>query len=93
MNKVFNQVENIFWGAYFQWCFYQEAIEKKYAAKKEENFCSNEDGIGVVEIILILVVLVALIVIFRKQLTDIISNAFSQINGGADTINSEIKIK
>lgn len=53
----------------------------------------EEDGIGVVEIILILVVLIALVVVFREQITSIVSKAFSEINGGADKINSKISIK
>ena len=52
----------------------------------------EEDGIGVVEIILILVILVALIVIFKDQITSIISNAFSEINESAGTVNEEISI-
>ena len=52
----------------------------------------EEEGIGVVEIILILVILVALIVIFKDQITSIISNAFSEINESAGTVNEEISI-
>lgn len=52
----------------------------------------EEDGIGVVEIILILVVLIMLIVIFRKQITDIVNSAFKNINGDSKTINEKIKI-
>lgn len=57
-----------------------------------KKFWMEEDGIGVVEVILILVILVAIIVIFKDQITSIISNAFSEINNGAGTINSEISI-
>lgn len=48
------------------------------------RFVNEEDGIGVVEIILILVVLVGLIVIFKKQLTSLINKAFSNISQKAD---------
>ena len=34
------------------------------------------DGVGVIEIILILVVLIGLVIIFRDQLGEIISNIF-----------------
>ena len=40
------------------------------------KFWKDEDGIGVVEIVLILVILVALIVIFKDKITSIISSAF-----------------
>ena len=43
------------------------------------RFIREEDGIGVVEIILILVVIVGLIVIFKDQLTGIINKAFQGI--------------
>ena len=55
-----------------------------------KEFWDNEDGIGVVEIVLILVILIALIVIFKDKISTIISNAFSQIGDGAGTINDEI---
>jgi Flp pilus assembly pilin Flp len=56
------------------------------------KFWRDEDGIGVVEIVLILVILIALIVIFKDKITDIISNAFSQIDDGAGTINDGVTI-
>lgn len=56
------------------------------------KFWMEEDGIGVVEIVLILVILVALIVIFKDKITEIISGAFSQIDDGAGTINDGISI-
>jgi hypothetical protein len=37
-----------------------------------------------------MVVLIALIVIFKDKISTIISNAFSQIDDGAGTINDEI---
>lgn len=55
-----------------------------------KEFWDNEDGIGVVEIVLILVILIALIVIFKDKISTTISNAFSQIDDGAGTINDEI---
>lgn len=56
-------------------------------------FWKEEDGVGVVEIILILVILIMIIVIFREQIEAIIKEAFKQINGGADSVNSEISIE
>lgn len=43
------------------------------------EFWMEEDGIGVVEIILILVVLIGLVVIFKNQLTGIVNKIFSKI--------------
>lgn len=39
----------------------------------------EEDGIGVVEVILILVVLIGLVIIFKSQLTSLVQNIFQKI--------------
>ena len=49
-------------------------------------FWEDESGVGVVEIILIMVVLIALIVIFRDQLTEIVEKIFVGIQSGVDSI-------
>ena len=56
---------------------------------KEElkKFWSEEDGMGSVEIILILVVLVGLVLIFRTQVTQFVDNAFKQISTDEKNIN------
>lgn len=51
-----------------------------------KKFWKEEDGVGVVEIILILVVLVALVVIFKDEVTSIVQKAFKSITGGANKI-------
>lgn len=61
--------------------------------KNIQKFIREEDGIGTVEIILILVVLLMIVVIFRSQITSIITDAFAKINGSAKTINGTINIK
>lgn len=49
---------------------------------KEEavNFLKEEDGIGVIEIVLILVVLIGLVIIFKTQITTLLENIFKEIN-------------
>ena len=49
-------------------------------------FLQEEDAIGVVEIILILVVLVGLVVIFKKQLTSLIQSILSKITSQSNSI-------
>lgn len=39
----------------------------------------EDDGVGVVEVILILVVLIGLVIIFKSQLTSLVQNIFSKI--------------
>lgn len=43
------------------------------------NFVREEDGIGVVEIILILVVLIGLVIVFKEQLSSLVTKIFSNI--------------
>ncbi len=44
-----------------------------------KNFRNQEDGIGTVEMILILVVLIALVIIFKNQLTALVNDIFDKI--------------
>ncbi|MCQ2523157.1 MAG: hypothetical protein MJ123_02365 [Lachnospiraceae bacterium] len=44
-----------------------------------KQFLVEEDGMGTVEIILIIVVLVGLVVIFKKQVTEIVNDLFDKI--------------
>lgn len=49
--------------------------------KKEiQVFIQDEDGIGVIEVVLILVVLIGLVIIFKKQINTLLDNIFKQIN-------------
>ncbi len=51
-----------------------------------KNFILEEDGVGVVEMILILVVLIGLVLIFKKQLTTLVNNLFNTITNQAKTV-------
>ncbi len=44
-----------------------------------KEFMNEEDGIGVVEIILILVILIGLVIIFKTQIEALVENIFSTI--------------
>lgn len=44
-----------------------------------KDFLNDEAGIGVVEMILILVVLIGLVLIFKSQLTAMVNDIFSRI--------------
>lgn len=50
------------------------------------EFLSEEEGVGVVELILILVVLIGLVIIFKKQLTNIVNDIFQTITDKAGKI-------
>ena len=44
-----------------------------------KRIMTDERGIGVVEVILILVVLIGLVLIFKSQLTSLVQNIFQKI--------------
>ncbi|MCI6242391.1 MAG: Flp1 family type IVb pilin [Lachnospiraceae bacterium] len=44
-----------------------------------KNFLMDEEGVGVVEMVLIVVVLIGLVLIFKKQLTSIVTDIFGTI--------------
>lgn len=50
------------------------------------EFWEEEDGVGVVEIILILVVLIGLVLIFKDQLTTLVNNIFKTIKAQAGKV-------
>lgn len=43
------------------------------------EFLQEEEGIGVIEVVLILVVLVGLVIIFKKQITTLLEGIFKEI--------------
>jgi len=47
--------------------------------KNWKDFIREEDGMGTVEVILIIVVLVGLVLIFKEQITKIVNSIFSKI--------------
>lgn len=49
---------------------------------------NDNAGVGVVEMVLILVVLVALVLIFKTQIAAIVEQAFASITGNATSIIS-----
>lgn len=44
------------------------------------EFFHQEDGVGVIEIVLILVVLIGLVIIFKSQIMELLNNIFSEIS-------------
>ena len=51
-----------------------------------KEFAIEEDAVGVVEIILILVVLISLVVIFKEQLTNLVKAILSKITKQSNSI-------
>lgn len=52
------------------------------------DFFREEEGLGTVELILIIVVLISLVIIFKEQLTTLVNNVFAAIMKSSATIYS-----
>lgn len=48
--------------------------------KSAGSLLEDEAGIGVIELVLILVVLIGLVIIFKEQITKLLENIFKEIN-------------
>ena len=51
-----------------------------------KNFLMEEDGVGVVEMVLIVVVLIGIVVLFKKKLTPLVSDIFNTIKERAGEV-------
>ncbi|MDY3990965.1 MAG: Flp1 family type IVb pilin [Lachnospiraceae bacterium] len=55
-----------------------------------KQFIKEDDGVGTVEVVLLLVIIVALVVLFRKQIKDIFDKAMVKVNKDSEeVINSK----
>ena len=58
----------------------QNTTEQGGIYRKIRDFALDEKGVGVIELVLILVVLVSLVIVFKKQINTLLENIFKQIN-------------
>ncbi len=49
-------------------------------------FMKDESGLGTIEVVLILVVVIGLVIIFKKQITALLDSIFKQINKQAKEV-------
>ena len=54
--------------------------------KKIKNFWDDESGMGVVEVVLIIIVLVGLVMLFKKQITSLVNMLLSKMISQAKQI-------
>lgn len=66
----------------------QEIRQEKRQKKGWKQFLLEEDGMGTVEIILIIVVLIGLVIIFKTQLRSLVNTVFEKITRDSNTIMS-----
>lgn len=65
-------------------CCITEAFLK--AGRKVKSFWEEEDGMGVVEIVLIIVVLIGLVIIFKSQITTLVNKLLAKMSSQANKI-------
>ena len=61
-------------------------IAQNVIIKSVKKFWNEEDGMGVVEIVLITVVLIGLVIIFKRQITSLVNNLLSKMTYHANKI-------
>lgn len=65
----------------------EKNMERKTKGLKTwKEFLREEDGMGTVEIILIIVVLVGLVILFKSQITEIVESLFDKITSKTDRL-------
>ena len=58
--------------------------------KEFKNFLMDEDGMGVVEVILIIVILISLALLFKEQITDLVDKILQKITKQAGKVYMEV---
>ena len=61
-------------------------IAQNVIIKSVKKFWNEEDGLGVVEIVLITVVLIGLVIIFKSQITSLVNKLLSKMTSQANKI-------
>jgi len=64
----------------------KEVMHMRWVKKLWLDFLTDESGMGVVEIILIIVVLIAMVLVFKNQITALVNNIWKSINQSAKKI-------
>ncbi len=57
----------------------EQEVEAMEGLKGVKQLLVEDDGMGTVEIILIIVVLVGLVIVFKSQITEVVNNIFKKI--------------
>ena len=70
--------------------FYRLEVKKMLAKERWEEVKNDNRGIAVIEIILILVIVLGLIIIFRKNLKQMIDEIFLKIKGSQKQITAPL---
>ncbi len=52
-----------------------------------KHYLQEEDGMGVVEVVLIIIVLISLVVIFKTQMTSVVNTILKKVSTKANAVN------
>lgn len=63
-------------------------VKRESKLKGMRAFLQEEEGMGTVEIILIIVVLIGLVIIFKTQLRSLVEKVFEKITADSNTVMS-----
>ena len=55
-------------------------MDNMHLREARAAFLKEEDGVGVIEVLLILVVLIGLVIIFKGQINKLLEDIFKEIN-------------
>ncbi len=59
---------------------------KRYVHDKVKDYVQDENGAGVIELVLILVVLIGFVVIFKDRIKELLDNVYAKINSQANSL-------
>ena len=63
-----------------------EAWKKNSGMRELSAFMEDDSGVGVIEVVLILVVLIGLVIIFKTQITKLLENIFKEIESQSNEV-------
>ena len=61
-------------------------MDKAYLVREVKSFLMDEDGVGAIELVLILVVLIGLVIVFKTQINKLLTGIFTEINKQAKEV-------
>lgn len=70
----------------------EKTIKEKIKSLYWKAALKQWDGVGVIEVILILVIIIGLVLIFRNEIGRIINNAFQSIIGDSEGATARITV-
>jgi Flp pilus assembly pilin Flp len=63
-----------------------DAAWRRQMGEDWQQLMEEEQGVGVIELVLILVVLIGLVIVFKKNINQLLSDIFKQINSSSKKV-------